>query len=78
MKTVKEWFDYFKVLPNMVFGLEMQHGLHCKLENYKSPEQFEQEVIPGWGEEIIYRIYPINTIRNNVNYCLIVYKDPIV
>ena len=34
MKTVKEWFDYFKVLPDMVFGLEMSGGLRCKLENY--------------------------------------------
>ena len=42
MKTVKEWFDYFKVLPDMVFGLEMSGGLRCKLENYMTPERFEK------------------------------------
>ena len=76
MKTVKEWFDYFKVLPDMVFGLEMSGGLRCKLENYMTPERFEKEIIPGWGEEVVNHIYPINTIKNNVNYCLMVFKKP--
>ena len=72
METVKEWFDYFKILPNMVFGLKMKDGLQCRLENYKTSEQFEKEIIPWWGKEIVSGIYPVNTIKNNTNYCLIV------
>ena len=70
--TVKQWIDFMGQAENVVIGLRKNDGLACPLNHYFPADQAKKE-FEGWLDEEVINAHPFNLIKNDKQYCLLIY-----
>lgn len=71
-KTVKEWMEFLGTNnENDFYGIQMEGGLTCKLENYKPAKEFFKTYF-GYLDDIVINAYPKNFEKDGKNYCIFI------
>lgn len=70
MKTVSEWIDFLKA-DNYMFGLQAKNGNKCK-QYFTADEAYKE--FDGWLDEKVIEAFPMNFIKDDKIYCLLVYN----
>lgn len=71
-RTIREWMDFMGTNnKNEFYGVQMEGGLTCKLENYKPGREFFK-TYSGYLDDTVINMYPKNFEKDGKNYCLFI------